>query len=105
MNQRPQEAGYELLTRRHLEHASLTFCAANIVQRGGELDLMMRDCRTCVFIEVRYRRNDTFIGAAESVTYRKQQRLLHAATVWLAGRGVSFNTLSYCFNIIAITRS
>ncbi|HHK8001677.1 TPA: YraN family protein, partial [Serratia marcescens] len=37
MNPRASGAGYELLARRHLEHAGLTFCAANVAVRGGEL--------------------------------------------------------------------
>lgn len=63
MNQRATGAGYELLARRYLERAGLTFCAANVALRGGELDLIMRDGQTWVFVEVRYRRNDTFGGA------------------------------------------
>lgn len=101
----PQVRGYELLARRHLERAGLTFYVANVALRGGELDLIMRDGQTWVFVEVRYRRNDTFSGAAASVTYRKQQRLLHAAAVWLAGRGASFDTSSCRFNVMAITGS
>lgn len=64
----------------------------------------MRDGQTWVFVEVRYRRNDTFGGAAASVTYRKQQRLLYAA-VWLAGRGASFDSSSCRFDVMAITGS
>lgn len=76
-----------------------------VAVRGGELDLIMREGKTWVFVEVRYRRNDTFGGAAASVTYRKQQRLLHAAAVWLAGRGASFDTSSCRFDVLAITGS
>lgn len=105
MSQRATGAGYELLARRHLECAGLTFCAANVTMRGGELDLIMRDGHTWVFVEVRYRRNDAFGGAAASITHRKQQRLLHAAAVWLAGRGASFDTSSCRFDVLAITGS
>ncbi len=79
MNQRATGAAYELFARRHLERAGLTFCASNVSLRGGELDLIMRDGQTWVFVEVRYRRNDIFGGVAASVTYRKQQRVAGAA--------------------------
>jgi len=105
LNRRATGTGYELLARRHLERAGLTFCAANVALYGGELDLIMRDGRTWVFVEVRYRRNDAFGGAAASVTHRKQQRLLHAAAVWLAGRGASFDTSPCRFDVLAITGS
>ena len=105
LSQRAKGAGYEHLARQYLERAGLTFTAANVVVRGGELDLIMRDGQTWVFVEVRYRRNDAFGDAAASVTYRKQRRLLHAAAVWLAGRGASFDTSSCRFDVLAITGS
>ncbi|MFC0228189.1 YraN family protein [Serratia aquatilis] len=103
MSQRAKGAGYEIRARHYLEHAGLTFIAANVAVRGGELDLIMRDGQTWVFVEVRYRRSAAFGDAASSVTYRKQQRLLHTAAVWLAGRGASFDTSSCRFDVLAIT--
>jgi len=63
----------------------------------------MREGKTWVFVEVRYRRTAAFGGAAASVTYSKQQRLLRAAAYWLAARGASFATSSCRFDVIAIT--
>ncbi|MEC5319939.1 YraN family protein [Brenneria populi subsp. brevivirga] len=103
MNTRERGADYEQLARRYLERAGLTFVAANVTLRGGELDLIMRDRQTWVFVEVRYRRNASFGDAAASVTRRKQQRLLHAAAVWLAQRGAGFETADCRFDVVAIT--
>ncbi|MEH2920710.1 YraN family protein [Samsonia erythrinae] len=103
MNQRATGAGYEQRARRYLERAGLTFTAANVALRGGELDLIMRDHQVWVFVEVRYRRNADFGDAAASITRRKQQRLLHAAAVWLAQRGASFDTVDCRFDVLAIT--
>ncbi|CNE49578.1 YraN family protein [Yersinia nurmii] len=103
MSQRDTGASYERLARRHLEQAGLVFQSANVSVRGGEIDLIMRDGATWVFVEVRFRRNATFGGAAASVTHTKQQRLLRAAAVWLAQRGASFDTSSCRFDVIAIT--
>lgn len=94
---------YEQQARRYLERAGLRFEAANVTVRGGELDLIMRDRGTWVFVEVRYRRNAAFGGAAASITRQKQQRLLHAARVWLARRQASFDTSSCRFDVLAIT--
>ncbi|VXD02260.1 conserved hypothetical protein [Enterobacterales bacterium 8AC] len=105
LSRRAKGAGYEIQARRYLERAGLTFTAANVTVRGGELDLIMRDGQTWVFVEVRYRRSAAFGDAAASVTYRKQQRLLHAAAVWLAERGASFDTSSCRFDVFAITGS
>jgi putative endonuclease len=105
LSQRAKGAGYELQARRYLECAGLAFTAANVAVRGGEIDLIMRDGQTWVFVEVRYRRSAAYGDAAASVTYRKQRRLLHTAAVWLAGRGASFETSSCRFDVLAITGS
>ncbi|WP_411570496.1 YraN family protein [Pectobacterium cacticida] len=103
MNRRAAGAVYEQQARRYLERAGLTFTAANVTLRGGEIDLIMRDRQVWVFVEVRYRRNAYFGDAAASVTLRKQQRLLHAAAIWLAQRGASFDTVDCRFDVLAIT--
>ncbi len=96
-------AGYEQQARRLLEKAGLTFVAANVRFRVGEIDLIMRDRATWVFVEVRYRRNALFGGAAASVTRNKQRKLLKAAALWLNGRRTSFESADCRFDVIAIT--
>lgn len=46
----------EAQARRWLEGKGLRFIAANVNERGGEIDLIMREGRTTIFVEVRYRR-------------------------------------------------
>lgn len=51
---------------------------------GGEIDLIMHaPDGTCVFVEVRQRKNDSHGGAAASVTSTKQRRLVFAAQHYL----------------------
>jgi putative endonuclease len=52
--------------------------------RFGEIDLVMQDGPTLVFVEVRLRSRNDFGGAAASVTPAKQKRLLAAARQYLA---------------------
>lgn len=49
----------------------------------GELDLVVREGATLVFIEVRQRASRRFGGAAASVSTTKQRRFLRAAQWWL----------------------
>ncbi|CAX58028.1 conserved uncharacterized protein [Erwinia billingiae Eb661] len=77
--------------------------AANVRYRVGEIDLIMRDRLTWVFVEVRYRRSDAFGGAAASVTRIKQRKLLRAAAMWLRGRNSSLDSADCRFDVIAIT--
>lgn len=103
LSMRARGAGYEAYARRYLEKAGLVFVVANFTCRGGELDLIMRDQQTWVFVEVRYRRNTLFGDAAASVTIPKQRRLLRTASFWLAGHNASFDTSSCRFDVLAIT--
>lgn len=96
-------AGYEQQARRLLENAGLTFVAANVRYRAGEIDLIMRDRMTWVFVEVRYRRNALFGGAAASVTRSKQLKLLRAAALWLRSRNSSLESADCRFDVVAIT--
>ena len=51
---------------------------------GGEIDLIMQDAdRTVVFVEVRHRARGDHGGAASSVTWAKQQRIVFAARHYL----------------------
>lgn len=58
--------------------------ARNVAFAFGEIDLIVRDGATVVFVEVRQRRNDHFGGAAASVDRRKCGRIARAASAWLA---------------------
>lgn len=61
----------------------LTLVERNFRCRGGEIDLVMQQRETVVFVEVRKRRNAHFGGAAASVTAAKQGRLILAAKVFM----------------------
>jgi putative endonuclease len=51
---------------------------------GGEIDLIMQDVHgTVVFVEVRHRSRGDHGGAASSVTWAKQQRIVFAARHFL----------------------
>jgi putative endonuclease len=67
----------------HLQQHGLTQVARNFRCRQGEIDLVMRHGATHVFVEVRYRSQARFGGAAASVDYRKQQRIITAAQFFL----------------------
>jgi putative endonuclease len=73
-----EEAALEFLTGQ-----GLRCLARNHRCRFGELDLVMRDDATLVFVEVRFRHNNTFGGGAASVTHAKRRRLIAAARHYL----------------------
>ena len=59
----------------YLLDAGLELIARNVASPLGEIDLIMRDGRQWVFVEVRSRSSAAFGGAAASVTRAKQLRL------------------------------
>lgn len=69
----------------YLLHRHLTLVTQNYRSRFGEIDLIMQDDVTLVFIEVRLRRNADFGGAAASIDSHKRQRLIRTAQHYLAG--------------------
>ena len=71
---------------RFLEDRGLNRVERNFSSRRGEIDLVMQDQDTLVFVEVRFRRSTSFGSAAESVTGSKQQRIIQAASHFLCSR-------------------
>lgn len=74
-------------TERRAEHllqqAGLRTLARNWRCKGGEVDLIMTDGATLVFVEVRRRSRRDRASAAESVDGRKRRRLVLAARRYL----------------------
>ncbi|HUT40929.1 MAG TPA: YraN family protein [Gammaproteobacteria bacterium] len=69
--------------RQHLQAHGLKLLQCNYHSRHGEIDLVMQDRDSVVFVEVRYRRQTRFGSAAESVDRRKQSRLIACAQHYL----------------------
>ncbi len=65
----------------------LRVVARNARTRFGELDLVARDRRGYVFVEVKTRRAGSFVTAAEAVDARKLARLRGLALAWLTAHG------------------
>ena len=72
----------EEVARRHLQRRGWRLLAVNAVVRGGELDLVMRDGRTLVAVEVRQRASDRYGSAADSLRPAKLRRVRRALRRW-----------------------
>ncbi len=83
MNARAAGALFEEHALAHLQRAGLRLLERNFNTRFGELDLVMRDADTLVFVEVRYRRHGAFGGGAASIGMAKRERLMKAAQLFL----------------------
>ena len=101
-NKRSQGSLYEQKARAYLETQGLKFIAANQTFKCGELDLVMADGDTVVFVEVRQSKSNRFGSAVESIDYRKQQKWFNAANMWLfTKRKQSLDTAKCRFDVVA----
>jgi putative endonuclease len=82
-----------------LQEQGLIALAANARYRDGELDLVMRDGDTLVFVEVRHRRSDAHGGGAASVDAPKRRRLVRAAQRFLLAHP-QFGELPCRFDVV-----
>jgi len=85
----------------YLETQGLEPVATNYHSRYGEIDLIMRDGSTIVFVEVRYRRREDYGGALESITTGKKRKIALTALNFLQQYKL---TESFCrFDVIAMS--
>ena len=73
----------EAQARSLLEAKGYRFVGSNYYCRWGEIDLIMLDQGTLVFVEVRLRRSERFGTPLESITRTKQRRLIQSAKDYL----------------------
>ena len=91
-----EQSALEFLNARGLRTLQKNFRA-----KSGEIDLIMADDQTIVFVEVRYRKPDNPVSALESINARKQHKIRQTAAYYLLQRGLSFSA-DCRFDVIAI---
>jgi len=69
----------EKLTKRYLKKQGFRHIASNYATRQGEIDLIMQEDETIVFVEVKTRQNEDFADGEASVNFPKQKHLSAAA--------------------------
>ncbi len=76
-------AAAEELACQFLQAQGCTLIAQNVHTAYGEIDLIMQQGQTLLFVEVRARKNEHFGGAAGSVTRAKMRKIWQTADFWL----------------------
>jgi len=94
----------ERLAARHLERRGYRIIERNYRIPRGEIDLVAFLDGLLVFVEVRSRNEPGPLRPVETVTYRKQKRILTAAEHYLfahrarlQGIGIRFDVMTVCF--------
>ncbi len=73
----------EALAAEYLRNKHYTLLAANFRCKFGEIDLIVRDKKNLVFVEVKQRKDALFAEAKEYVDHRKRDRIRVTAAVYL----------------------
>lgn len=79
----------ESIAASYLTDQGLELIESNFSCKLGELDLIMKDGDTLVFVEVRSRSSLGFMDPVTSIDYRKQKKLLRSASVYLKYHGLT----------------
>jgi putative endonuclease len=66
-----------------LTKQGLTFVEKNYHCRQGEVDIIMLEGDTYVFVEVKYRKSSAFGGAISAISASKQKKIKHCVTFYL----------------------
>ena len=88
----------------HLGRHGLTLIERNYRAPFGEIDLIMQDQQTVVFVEVRYRRSQEYGTPAETIDRRKQAKLRATAAHYLQ-RHKSAARRPCRFDVVAVSGS
>lgn len=74
----------EALAAEYLRKKHYRLVAANYCSRFGEIDLIVKDRRYLVFVEVKTRKNADFAAAREYVNRSKQDKIRMTASMYLS---------------------
>ena len=94
----------ETLALKYLRRQGLQLITRNYQCRAGEIDLIVSEGETIVFVEVRFRGNRQFGSPIESVTRAKQTKIIRCARHFLLNNP-QLATGNFRFDIIGISNS
>ncbi|MDH5302340.1 MAG: YraN family protein [Gammaproteobacteria bacterium] len=92
----------EQLCANLLRQQGLTILAQNFRSRFGEIDIIASDRNELVFVEVRFRKNANYGQPYETVTPRKQEKLIKTAWSYLQTQRGTANKACR-FDIMSVT--
>lgn len=85
-----------------LERAGFTITARNYHSRYGEIDIIAKDDKYIIFVEVKSRGAKPVVGGIDAVNLRKMQKIFKTALMYMAERPCD---LQPRFDVISITYS
>ncbi|MGD8925887.1 MAG: YraN family protein [Thioalkalispiraceae bacterium] len=93
----------EQLACNFLKQQGLSVLNKNYHCRYGEIDLIMKQDSTIVFVEVRYRKANSLVDSVASIDFSKQQKLYRSAENYLQRNNIP-DSVPARFDVIAVTQ-
>lgn len=96
-------AKYELQALAFLKRKQLKLITKNYSSKCGEIDLIMQDKESLVFVEVRYRKEDAYGAGADTITRSKKDKLIRTAKFYLLENDL-YDKVACRFDVISIDK-
>jgi|TARA_B110000090_G_scaffold96908_1_gene109179 putative endonuclease len=92
----------ENISSQYLTRQGLRYITQNFHSRLGEIDLIMQEQDTLVFIEVKYRTNTNFGGAISAISSKKIEKIHKTAKYYLQQHGLNAYNTPCRFDVVAL---
>lgn len=93
---------WENIALKFLRKKGLKKVSRNFDCKIGEIDLIMTEDDTLVFIEVKYRKNRDFVSPEESVTSGKQRKIIKTSQLFLL-QNKTYKNRNCRFDVVSVT--
>lgn len=101
-NKRTIGSEYEDKAVEYMKNSGYVIVERNFYCRQGEVDIIARDGKYLVFVEVKYRRDTKKGYPAEAVTYYKRNRIIKASKYYMYKNRISEGQ-AVRFDVVSIT--
>ena len=92
----------EDIATEYLKQQNIKIITRNFHSRFGEIDIIGLDKETLSFIEVRYRKNETYLAAVETIDRHKCKKIVITSQVYLNKRK-KYQSYNCRYDVITIT--
>lgn len=100
-NKRAKGLVFERQAAKHLLDNGCQIVTTNFNSRMGEIDIICQQQETLVFVEVRFRGQNQYGGAAATVALQKQHKIRRTAMYYLQSHGYNVHHTRIRFDVIA----
>lgn len=101
MNTKFMGAYFEAIACDYLLNNNLKLIQRNYISKYGEIDIIMQDMASLVFVEVRARKNILYGSPIETINYKKQAKIIKTAQCFLLNHNI-YEKSPYRFDAITL---